>query len=346
MSVTAVAERSDAAPDQRLPHIDYAAHPAYGGMFKPEARLAAEAEARLAPIIEEVERAERERAAVFGYRYGSGTDVTRELAAEGCCVRQLEPALLEPLHAAARPLIETIRTQIAELRASGEPIGFKATQELVAPDRHPELWKLAGQTMRKAGVVQSSIDYFGSGDARLKAAAVMVNQPGQAWCTDIFRDGAAETPPTVGLHIDSSGYCTLKVVLYLGDVGDDQGPFGVIPTSHRWEQGSLERVHRRAFDRSPLVSRSPGQRKSFLSLPAPLQVKAEFGGDMPAGAPETAALIARERVMTGPRGQLNLFDPEAIHRGGHARQGERHVFLLSVAARSWPGAEAKAGDAG
>ncbi len=104
-------------------------------------------------------------------------------------------------------------------------------------------------------------------------------------------------------------------------------------------------MRRRAFDRSPLVSRSPGQRKAFLSLPEELQVKAEFGGDMPAGAPETAALIAEERVMTGPRGQLNLFDPEAIHRGGHARQGERQVFLLSVAARSWPAAAAAGGAA-
>jgi hypothetical protein len=346
MNSTAVAERSEATQDQRLPRIDYAAHPAYGGMFKPEKRLAAEARARLAPIIEDVERAERERAAVFGYRYGTPTDVTRELAADGCSVRRLDPELLEPLHQAARPLIETIRAQLAGLRAAGEPISFKATQELVAPDRHPELWKLAGQTMRKAGVVQCSTDYFGSGDAKLKAAAVMVNQPGQAWCNDIFRDGAAETPPTVGFHIDSSGYCTLKVVLYLNDVGPDQGPFGVIPTSHLWEQGGLDRVRRRAFDRSPLVSRSPGQRKAFLSLPPELQVKAEFGGDMPAGAPETNAFLARERVMTGPRGQLNLFDPEVIHRGGHARQGERHVFLLSVAARSWPIAAGQAGDAG
>jgi hypothetical protein len=336
MGVTTAAKKRSKVSGRQLPRIDYAAHPAYGGMFKPEPRLGAEAEARLAPIIEDVERTEQERNAVFGYRYNTPSDITRELAADGCSVRQLEPELLEPLHGAAAPLIATIRERLDELRAAGEPIGFKATQELIAPDRYPDLWKLAGQTMRRSGVVQASIDYFGSLDAKLKAAAVMVNQPGQSWCTDIFRDGAAETPPTVGFHIDSSGYCTLKVVLYLNDVGPDQGPFGVVSTSHLWEQGSLGRVRRRAFDRSPLVSRSPGQRKAFLSMPEALQVKAEFGGDMPSGAPETAALLAEERVMTGPRGQLNLFDPEAIHRGGHARQGERHVFLLSVAARAWP----------
>ena len=82
-----------------------------------------------------------------------------------------------------------------------------------------------------------------------------------------------------------------------------------------------------------LVSRAANKRQAFLSLPPELQVKAEFGGDMMPDDPDTRRLLAQERVMTGPRGQLNLFDPEAIHRGGHASGGERHVFLLSVAAR-------------
>ena len=345
MSVMVAAERSSDLKSRRLPRIDYRAHPAYGGMFQPEARLRDEAQGRLLPLIDDVEKTERERAAA-GARCNRRRPVRASL--HWACrsdSRTPPPELLDPLYAGASPLIEGIRGRLAELRSAGEPIGFKATQELVAPDRHPELWKLAAQTVRAAGVVQTSADYFGAEGAKLKAAAVMVNQPGQSWCTEIFRDGSAETPPTVGFHIDSSGYCTLKIVLYLNDVGPDQGPFGVVPTSHLWEQGSLGRVRRRAFDRSPLVSRSPGQRKAFLSLPEDLQVKAEFGGDMPVGAPETAALIAEERVMTGPRGQLNLFDPEAIHRGGHARHGERQVFLLSVAARSWPAATAAGGAA-
>lgn len=333
MSSTAVAERSEAALDRRLPHIDYAAHPAYGGMFPPDHKLARITAARLQPLYEEAKRAQRERSALFGYRRGTQTEVSRELAAQGSCVRQLEPELLEPLHRAAQPLIASIRQRLGELRAAGAPIGFKATQELVAPDRHGEVWKLAARTMENAGVVGASMDYFAAAAAKLKAAAVMVNPIGQDWCSDLFPDAAVETPPTVGFHIDSSNYCTLKVVLYLDDVGADQGPFGLIPTSHLWEQVSRDRTRRRAFDRSPLVSRAPGQRRAFASLPADMQLKAEFGGDMLAGAPETMALLQSERVMTGPRGQLNLFDPEAIHRGGHVRRGERVVMLLSVAAR-------------
>jgi hypothetical protein len=161
----------------------------------------------------------------------------------------------------------------------------------------------------------------------------MVNRPGQAWCTDIFRGGDFETPPTVGFHIDSVVFSGLKLVLYLNDVDADQGPFGVIPASHLWEPESDGRAIRRAFDRWPYLSRGPNERRALVSLPPELQLKAEFGGDMPPEAPETLDLVAREHVATGPRGQLNAFVPEAIHRGGITRAGERQVMLLSIAAR-------------
>ena len=319
---------------QRLPRIDVAAHPAYGGMFEPNLDLGRKAEAALKPLIEEVAEGEKERSDTFGYGYGASTDLARELAAKGCAAVQLEPRLLLKLQRGASPLIATIRERLAELRSAGEPTVFKACQELVTPDRHDELWDVAARVMRKAQIEQAACDYFDCSEAKLKAAAVMVNEPNQFWCTDIFGDAGLETPDTVGFHIDSTTYPTLKMVLYLNDVGPDQGPFGAIPGSHLWEQGSPGRIRRRAFDRSKLVSRrSLKQRQAFRSLPTELQVKAEFGGDLLQGSPDAQRLLAAEQVMTGPSGQLNLFDPDAIHRGGLTRHGERWVMLLSFAAK-------------
>ncbi len=51
------------------------------------------------------------------------------------------------------------------------------------------------------------------------------------------------------------------------------------------------------------------------------------------GSPEANDLLAQEQVMTGPRGQLNLFNPDAIHRGGNVRTGERHVLLVTLGPR-------------
>ena len=333
MSLMAAVDPHGDPGARSLPHVDYAAHPAYGGMFQPHRKRGLVVAAQLQPFIEEVEQAERERRARFGFHHGAGTGISREISAQGFCVRQLEPELLDPLHQVAAPLVAEIQARIAALKASGEPVSFKASQEAVLPDRHGEIWSQAAETVKRAGLVAASSDYFGAPGAKLKAAAVMVNQPGQAWCNNLFTDLGLETPPTVGMHIDSSTYCTMKVVLYLNDVGPEQGPFGIIPTSHLWDQGGIDRIRRRAYDRSQMVSRAFGKRRDFACLPTELQVKAEFGGDLLPGAPDTEALLAAERVLTGARGQLNLFDPEAIHRGGHAQQGERQVMLLSVAAR-------------
>jgi hypothetical protein len=319
---------------RRLPRIDYASHPAYGGMFEPAKWLRRQTEAQLKPIIAEVERTDRARDEAFGQVRGSGTDISREVSAAGFCIRQLGADALEPLHQAAAPLVRAIKLRLDELRAAGKPISFKASQEIVAQDDHPEVWRKADAVVREAGLFEAAVDYAGIGYAKLRSVAVMVNQPGQAWCSNVFHAGDFETPPTVGFHIDSAVFSGLKVVLYLSDVGPDQGPFGVIPGSHLWEPSSGGRVLRRAFDRSPFVSRAPGQRHAFASLPAGLQLKAEFGGDMLAGAPETVDLLAREHVATGPRGQLNIFVPEAIHRGGAAQAGERQVMLLSIGAKA------------
>jgi hypothetical protein len=48
------------------------------------------------------------------------------------------------------------------------------------------------------------------------------------------------------------------------------------------------------------------------------------------GSPEAEALLEAEQVMTGPRGQLNLFNPDAIHRGGNVTAGERHAMLIYI----------------
>ena len=335
MGASILTRGGESATRGQIPPIDYAAHPAYGGMFPPRPALRAETEPTLRRLIAEVEEEDRIRDAAFGYRYGSGTDISREVAARGWCARQLEPARLELLRRSAWPIVEEIRARLAKMRASGAAIGFKATQEIIGKDSHRDLWIQASKAIREAGLVAAASDYFGASHAALKSAAVMVNQPGQAWCNDVFRDAAIETPPTVGLHIDSVSLCVMKVVLYLDDVGPDQGPFGVVPTSHLWDQGGVGRVRRRAFDRSPFVSRARRQRQAFLSLPPEFQLKAEFGSDMLPGALETLEILAQEEIATGPGGQLNIFDPEAVHRGGHARAGERLVMLLSIAAKFW-----------
>jgi hypothetical protein len=314
----------------RLPSIDYAAHPAYGGMFEPLPSLGQRALEVLAPLIEEARAVEEDKRARFGYRHGHAEAVGEALVRDGMATVQLTAPDIDRIEARARPLIGAISRRLAETRSAGERIQYKTAHEGVGAETHPELWDAIGQAMRESGALEITAAYFGAPAAKVRSAGLLVNQPDQDWAVRLYRDIELEAPPTAGFHIDSNGKCFVKAVLYLNDVGPGQGPFGMVPTSHRWDEGSEERIFRRAFDKSDLVIRSAKKRRMFLSLPKPMQVKAEFGGDMLPGSPEAEALLASERVGLGPRGQLNLFDPEGVHRGGNVRSGERRVVLITM----------------
>ena len=312
-----------------LPRIDYADHPAYGGMLRPNPALGQAALEILAPHLEEARRVEEERTARFDGRYRAADPLSAELAQAGAAVRQLEGRAIDRIELAARPLIEQVRERLQATRAAGEPIKFRTALAPASPDLLPELWSAIRSAMADMGVLAAAAALYGAPGAKVRAASVLVNQPGQDWVSRLFRDLDSEPPPTVGMHIDSDGKCFVKSVLYLDDVGPKQGPFSIVPGSHLWAPTGEDRIFRRAFDKSELVVRSRKKRRMFVSLPEAMQVKAEFGGDMPPGSPEAEALLAQERVATGPRGQLNLFNPEAVHRGGNVRAGERRVLLIT-----------------
>ena len=317
-----------------LPVIDYASHPAYGAGVEPDTRLGAKAHRDLQPQIDEMTRLTIERAGRLGGQYGARGRMGAELADQGVSLQNLSAASLARLQAAAAPVIETVQDRVRQARQSAERVSFKTTQEPFVRTTHGELWDGTVEALVELDLFETAATYFGAPLAKLKTAAVMVSTPDQAWSNNLYGDIQIETPPTVGFHIDSEGRCILKAVIYLNEVGPDQGPFGLVPGSNRWSQDGPERIYRRAFDKSNLVSRSdPTKRRAFSSLPRELQVKAEFGGDMLLDAPETRALVDQELVFTGPAGQANIFDPEAIHRGGNVRSGERHVLLVALAMR-------------
>ena len=195
-----------------------------------------------------------------------------------------------------------------------------------SPDLHAPFWAAVDRAMHEIGAFDLTAAFFSAKGAKLQNMGILISTP-----QDKESLRLAETP-AAGLHVDSSGKCILKAVLYLSDVTPEQGPFGVVPGSHRWDPGSTERIHRRAFDRSDLKGRSPGSLRTFISLPAHMQVKAEFGADLLPEWEETQALLAAERITLGAPGLITLFDPEAVHRGGLVTAGERCAVLITMSA--------------
>ncbi len=316
-----------------LPRIDYRGHPAYGGMFEPDPALRGRAIDLLQPLVDEMAKVESDRAARFGYRYGYAEDKGRELAEQGMTQFQLPGELIDKLHKRARPMVEVVQARVREAKAKGAPIRFKTVEERLEPEANGAIYKAADAFLREMEIYDLVARFFAARSSRINSLALFVNPSDQDWAARPFRDVDLPTPPTAGFHVDSNGKCYVKGILHLGDVGPDQGATGVVPGSHLWGQGGMDRIYRRAFDRSRLLARAAEERRLFVSLPEEMQVKAEFGGDMLPESPEAEDLLAREVRAVGPRGLLTLFDPEAIHRGGQVREGERQVMQIVLTAQ-------------
>jgi hypothetical protein len=118
------------------------------------------------------------------------------------------------------------------------------------------------------------------------------------------------------------------MIIYLGDVGPENGPFSVIVGSHKLADGFFDRLIRRANDCASLSATRPSDRALFAALPVGLQKKCAFGPDVEDSHPWADALLASERVFTSDQARCILFDPNGIHRGGMVRQGERRVVTI------------------
>ena len=121
-----------------------------------------------------------------------------------------------------------------------------------------------------------------------------------------------------------------QAILYLSEVGPDNGPFCYCLGSNHVEIGWLEGAARRANDRIDLSSCAPESRRLFHALPRRLRRKAKFGNDLEGDHPQLGRLLASERRFTLADGDLILFDDRGIHRGGLVQAGERCMLQIRL----------------
>lgn len=115
--------------------------------------------------------------------------------------------------------------------------------------------------------------------------------------------------PVRGFHIDTFELSTFKVMLYLSDVGETDGPTSYIIGTHR----DTELRYKKEHIWGPAVS--PGDPSN---RPHPTNfTEAELG-----------PLLEKHTIVTGRRGTIVLFDTWGVHRGLSPAQGrERHVLV-------------------
>ena len=183
--------------------------------------------------------------------------------------------------------------------------------------------------LSKNGIVQCAQEYFGFPRMAVQLVVLHIS-----YADDVhFRQVLSDTdycPKTVGLHFDpKSG--TIKCILYLKDITENDGPFTYVPQSHRLSTNPLERLAAKSNCTVNYLD-SDNSRKEFMNLPDILRKTSIIGTVTDDKSDLSKNLLSREKSFTSDHGNVIAFDPGMLHRGGICK-GKGYRTSLQIAIR-------------
>ena len=221
----------------------------------------------------------------------------------------------------------------AQVRANRTKGGLRR-EDLSCNDVGPEFHTLFAEILRRSGMVRAAsnalcqnLDYWGF--------TMELSVPQSHWWRGRYGDLRCESNRTAYYHGDE-GSDLIKVIIYLSDVIDQNGPFSFLPGSWRVAPPHLQFAVSRVIDAlympmeysdigsHPHTLASREGRRHFAALPPELRHVSHWGNDVIAGSELERAVAEDEERMTGNTGSFILFDGARLfHRGGLVGSGER-----------------------
>lgn len=197
---------------------------------------------------------------------------------------------------------------------------------------------ILNQSFGQQGLLDAVSAYAGY-RMKVSGLALELSVPQNGWWKNRFSDLVAP-PRTLYAHLDES-IDHPKSIVYLSDVGPDQGPTGVYPQAYQ-SMGltPLQELIGRIIGTvgqskdSPLYAHYDRQyhqsmssenfRRHYMRLPEAMRFNSHFGWDVLPGGQVEQFLVNQERQMLGPAGTFVIFDgARLLHRGGLMDSGER-----------------------
>jgi hypothetical protein len=267
------------------------------------------------------------------YRHGSAAArLGEELHHEAVVGFAMEPSRRAKLVEILKPYMVQLREQ---RRVNGGQRCF------IAIPGWGEDWRLIGTFLRR-NHIEEGISAFAGYPLGLVGYSLNYSHPDEVWFKHSYDDLGIVAPSTVQMHFDLDNL-SAKSMLYLNDVGNDNGPFSYVPETRRMIASRSQTSFFKYLDYSseefasklaptnpyrPLIS-TPALRHYFANLPSELQGSAAPGDDVINGTPLEKALSDAEECVTSDVGDLALFaGGEILHRGGVVKNGERWALQM------------------
>lgn len=237
-----------------------------------------------------------------------------------------------------RDLLEPRKRQV-------EVEGSKRYKSLtVLPTAGPEA-DLLLEIMGDAGIPVGLEEFFNC-RMRLHFWTLIRSDPSEVWWRDAHHQAGVPTSPNAYFHIDS-GFDGPKAMIYLGDVGDEHGPFEYLPSSHRWPRSTsmellnkqIERAHKIAWPNKSTKYYRPYMqldsfRRAFMNLPTPARQQSHFGDDVLIDTELHSFIENTKRTVYSDDADCVAFDGNRVtHRGSLATGATRWALQVGFEPR-------------
>ncbi len=256
----------------------------------------------------------------------TGEQISASLDKQGICVVDINSYQFDKIDVLALPLLEKLR-QIRDQKKEGSR-EFIESRSTALRSVNKDLFHAVEAALTASGILPGIAKYLGR-PVSVVDINPQINDSSDDFWQRFFPDLAIEKPSTAYCHRDASGG-DVKVIIYLSDVGSENGPFSFILGSHRNRPGRFANLIQEINDTSGFSSTDPKARQLFSALPAFLRKKCAFGNDLQTESDVAQQILAAEWKIMASKGHAVIFDSKGIHRGGMVLEKERIVLTCVI----------------
>lgn len=253
------------------------------------------------------------------------TQQSANLSRNGIINASLADTAKQRLQSVLAPYLESVQREPSDPREIGKydrAVYFSATE-------HVEIYQTLDKLFLNEGIYALATSYTGLA-MNLNSVVLHQARHGDEHIYQTFND-RKYTSKTINMHFDPK-YGLIKLIIYINEPGQKDGPFTYIPGSNHFDIDTLFKAAAKANSVTNYLQ-TEDERSTFIKLPRQMRCNAIFGSMLTDASPESPHVLASEVKLTAADyGDLFVFDPNGMHRGGICEPGGER-FALQVILR-------------